>query len=177
MNGRQMDSVPRIVMKRTREELGELYERYAPHAHRLALLLLGDQEIASDVVQDAFIRLFGRFRDLRRPEAFEWYLRRTVVNLCRDYQRRLARERAREVRLKAFREPEHESPTTAPSGSLMQAIGRLPLRQRVAVVLRYYEDLSVEETARTMGCSASSVKSLVNRGVSTLREELHELGD
>src|SRR6266550_1806162 len=74
--------------------LGELYRRHAPDAVRLAYLLTGDRALAEDLVQDAFVRMFGRFRDLRNPDAFGAYLRRTVVNLANSHFRRLKVERA-----------------------------------------------------------------------------------
>src|SRR5688500_9280891 len=65
-----------------------LYARHAPDAARLAYLLTGDRALAEDIVQDAFVKMFGRFRDLRHPDAFGAYLRKTVVNLTRSYFRR-----------------------------------------------------------------------------------------
>lgn len=157
------------------EDMGELFERYAPYAHRLAFLLLRDRDEASDVVQDAFVKLFARFRDLRRPEAFEWYLRRAVINLCRDHYRKIHAEQARNDRLKRLRHIQPDSPVVEPS-PLVDLLGALPHRQKVAIVLRYYEDLSLEETAIAMRCSTSAVKSLVNRALRTLRE-VTETGD
>src|SRR5947208_15027507 len=74
--------------------LEELDRRHAPEAARLAYLLTGDRALAEDLVQDAFVRMFGRFRDLRNPDAFGAYLRRTVVNLANSHFRRLKVERA-----------------------------------------------------------------------------------
>src|SRR5438045_537015 len=73
--------------------LDELYRRHAPDAARLAYLITGDRPLAEDLVQDAFVRMFGRFRDLRNPDAFEPYLRRMVVNLARSHFRHLKVER------------------------------------------------------------------------------------
>src|SRR4051812_10655367 len=61
--------------------LGELYRLHSGDAARLAYLITGDRALAEDLVQEAFVRLYGKFRDLRNPDAFEFYLRRTVVNL------------------------------------------------------------------------------------------------
>ena len=79
------------VAERGRTEggrLAELYRRHAPDAVRLAYLLTGDRVLAEDLVQDAFVKLAGRFRDLRDPDAFAAYLRRTVVNLTNSHWRR-----------------------------------------------------------------------------------------
>src|SRR5256714_7912858 len=74
--------------------LDDLYRRHAPDAARLAYLLTGDRALAEDLMQDAFVRMFGRFRDLRNPDAFGAYLRRTIVNLSRSHFRRAKVERA-----------------------------------------------------------------------------------
>jgi RNA polymerase sigma factor (sigma-70 family) len=162
-----MTTVELAMKSRDRDDMGALFERYAPFAHRVAFLLLGDQDEASDIVQDAFVRLFGRFRNVRRPESFEWYLRRTVINLCRDRQRRKRAERSRDARLTSMRQdPSLPAPE---SSDLIGVLRRLPYRQQTAIVLRYLEDLSIEETADLMGCSPSAIKSLVNRGMESLR--------
>src|SRR6266487_3208486 len=74
--------------------LGELYLRHADAAARLAYLLTRDHALAEDLVQEAFVRLAGRLLHLRDPEAFDAYLRRTVVNLSNSYFRRKRVERA-----------------------------------------------------------------------------------
>ena len=75
-------------------ELQELYVRHAPAALRLAYFLSGDREEARDLVQDAFVRVAGRFRYLRQPDEFDTYLRRTIVNLHASRLRRLKVERS-----------------------------------------------------------------------------------
>lgn len=76
-----------------REKLTALFLRHAPDAGRLAYVMTGDREAAQDILQDAFVRLFGQFRDLRNPESFQAYLRTTIVNLSRDRFRKLKAER------------------------------------------------------------------------------------
>jgi RNA polymerase sigma-70 factor (sigma-E family) len=153
--------------------MSALYEAHAPEAFRLAYLLTGDREGAADVMQDAFVRLFGRFRDLREPQAFGAYLRRTVVNLCRDRFRRLRSERARDARERSLRAATLGSlPDVEAKDVIGQALRGLPYRQRAALILRYYEDLSEHETADALGCSVSAVKALVTRGMRAMRERL-----
>jgi RNA polymerase sigma-70 factor (sigma-E family) len=153
--------------------MADLFALHAPDAYRLAYLLTGDRHGAADIVQDAFVRLFGRFRDIREPAAFRSYLRTTVVNLSRDRFRKLRSDRervAREVSLRqdrAARIPDIES-----RDSMIAAIRALPSRQQAALVLRYYEDLSEVETAEVLRCSVSAVKGLVLRATTTLRERL-----
>lgn len=150
--------------------LEELYVRNAPSALRTAYFLTGDADLAQDLVQEAFVRIAGRFGHLRTPEAFPAYLRRTIVNLFTSHLRRRALERARLRRLA------RELPTFqgGPEGSddLWRALAVLPPRQRAAIVLRYYEDLPEREAAGVLGCSTGAFHQLVIRATTTLRQQL-----
>jgi RNA polymerase sigma-70 factor (sigma-E family) len=153
--------------------LAELYERHAPAAARLAYLLTGDRTQAEDLVQEAFARVVGRFRHLRVPDAFESYLRRTIVNLHTSQTRRRRLERSYLEREKATLSREAAS-THDPSerDHLWRELLALPPRQRAAVVLRFYEDLSERETADVLRCSVAAVKSLTARAMETLRTRM-----
>jgi RNA polymerase sigma-70 factor (sigma-E family) len=160
--------VARRISKDSRG-LGELYERYAPAAVRLAFLLTGDRERSRDIAQDAFVRVAGRFRHLRFPDAFDAYLRRTVVNLCTSHFRRERVEREYLVREGSRRVPTADPPDLGARDELMRALRALPVRQRAAIVLRYYEDLSEDSVADALGCSVFAARSLLTRGMSALR--------
>jgi RNA polymerase sigma-70 factor (sigma-E family) len=149
--------------------LADVYARNAPGAVRLAYLITSDPELAKDVVQDAFVRVAGRFGHLRVPDAFDAYLRRAVVNLCTSHFRRRRIERAYLDRAAA--EPPHEEPIPdlAVRDELRTALRSLPVRQRTAIVLHYYEDLSEQQVADTMRCSVPAARSLIGRGMQTLR--------
>lgn len=151
--------------------MGELYARHAPGAARLAYLLTGDRPTAEDLVQEAFVRVFGRFRDLRDPGSFEWYLRRTVVNLANSHFRRLRTEREY-ARRRRGQPPLPSIPDVASRLEMWQALQRLPQRQRAAIVLRFYEDLSEAATGEVLRCPVGTVKSLVSRGLARLRSEV-----
>jgi RNA polymerase sigma-70 factor (sigma-E family) len=152
--------------------LEDLYVRNAPAALRLAFFLTGDRELAQDLVQDAFVRIAGRFGYLRQPDGFEAYLRRTIVNLFTSHLRRLRLERA-EIARERMERPLGSMPADAVErDELVRALRRLPERQRAAVVLRFYEDLTEREAADVMRCSASAVNSLVSRAMVTLRDEM-----
>jgi RNA polymerase sigma-70 factor (sigma-E family) len=166
----------RMVESRVRERVGEdklddLYRAFAPDAVRLAYLLTGDAGLAEDLAQDAFVRVLGRFRDLRNPESFWWYLRKTVVNLSRSYFRRRRIERAFLDRERS--EPESPAPLDPDERRAMQqALLRLRQEQRAAVVLRYFEDLTEAQTAEVLGWPVGTVKSTVSRALDRLRKEL-----
>jgi RNA polymerase sigma-70 factor (sigma-E family) len=150
--------------------LGELYRRHAGDAARLAYLVTGDRALAEDIVQEAFVRLYGRFRDLRNPDSFEFYLRRTVVNLARSHFRHRKVERSY-LAGPGQPSPERsdELPDVGERDELWTVLQSLPERQRTAIVLRFYEDLSEATTADVMNCPVGTVKSLVSRGLERLR--------
>jgi RNA polymerase sigma-70 factor (sigma-E family) len=153
------------------DRLGELYVRHAPDAIRLAYLLTGDRTLAEDLVQEAFARFVGRLHHLRDPDAFESYLRRTLVNLSRSHFRRRRVERAYLDRL-ARAAPRGVDQTEDLDEMMHEALLRLPPRQRSAIVLRFYVDLTDAQTAEAMRCRPGTVRSLVSRGMATLRADL-----
>ena len=152
--------------------LDELYARHADAAGSLAYLLTGDPYLAEDVVQDAFVRLAGRFRHLRNPDAFGAYLRRTVVNLCRAHWRRARVERAYLRREESLAQEWVPPPEAGLGGDVVRAMRCLPYRQRAAVVLRYFEDLSEAQAAEALRCSSRAVNALVSRALAALRTQL-----
>jgi RNA polymerase sigma-70 factor (sigma-E family) len=156
-----------------RESLAGLYAVHAPRAGRLAYLLTRDPHLAEDVAQEAFARLIVRLPSIRDPDAIDAYLRRSVVNLCRKHWRRTARERSflrRQGPVEASRAA--HQPDVAGREVLQRALDGLSYRQRAALVLRFYEDLSEKDSAKALGCAVGTIKSLVSRGLQTLREEL-----
>lgn len=95
--------------------LAEVYVRSAPAGFRLAYLLTGDRALAEDLVQEAFLRFVGRLHHLREPEAFDAYLRRTIVNLSKDVFRRRALERSYLERRTAELGKRPTTPTSRPT--------------------------------------------------------------
>ena len=152
-------------------ELADLYVRHVPAANRLAFLLTGNRSQAEDLVHDAFVRCVGRFGHLRAHEAFDAYLRRTIVNLHTSRLRRARVERAFLAK-EAARGGRATSglPDVAARQDMWRRLQTLPARQRAVLVLRYYEDLSERETADALRCSVAAVKSLTARATSALRE-------
>jgi RNA polymerase sigma-70 factor (sigma-E family) len=152
--------------------LESLYEAHAPDALRLAYLVTGDRTLAEDLTQDAFVKVLGRFQDLRNRDAFWWYLRKTIVNLSRSHFRRRRVERAY---LDRQRSPEGAvGPDLGERDRIRSALMTLRPEQRAAVVLRYFEDLTESDTADILGRPVGTVKSMVSRGMERLREELKD---
>jgi RNA polymerase sigma-70 factor (sigma-E family) len=145
---------------------------------RLASLLLHERGRAEEIVQDAYVRLHARWHKLRDPDKALAYLRVAVVNGCRSALRHRS---VVDAHLAASRPPANVP--SAESGAMdlltqaavLDAIRRLPTRQREAIVLRYYVDLSEAEIAEAMGCSRGAVKSHAARAVAALRPILERL--
>ena len=146
-----------------------LFEGRAAALRRTAFLLCGDWHRAEDLTQTAFAKLFAAWPRLRDEGAAEAYLRRTLLRTFLDDNRRgWRREYATEVL------PELPA---APSVSderivLLAALASVPPRQRACLVLRYYDDLSLEAAAEVLGCSVGTVKSNTSRGLDFLRRLL-----
>ena len=155
--------------------IGDLFEVHYPGLCRLAYLIVGDRGEAEEIVMDAFARTFAswhRIRDLDRSDA---YLRRAVVNLSRTHFRRHRRTERSAVFPAA---PAAAHGDAERDLVVWQAVQQLPLRQRAAVVLRYYEDRTEAEIADVLRCSVGTVKSQLAKARAKLAEHLRkEEGD
>ncbi len=161
----------------TQDTLALLHRDHYRSLVRLAALLLGDTARSEDVVQDAFVRLQLRWGGLRRADAAPAYLRSAVLNGARSvlrHQHVTDRHDARRTVAPSVATPEGAALADAEHDRVMIALRRLPERQREALALRYYLDLSEAEMAAAMGVSAGSVKTHVHRGLAALARELGE---
>ena len=154
------------------ERLAELYALHAPRAGRMAYLLIGDRDLAEDIVQEAFVRVAARFFAMKNPESFPAYLNQTVLNLARGHVRKAMRDRSLLQRLHLERPREGAMPDVGSRDHALQLLQALPYRQRAAIVLRFYLDFSEQQTAELLGCAVGTVKSLVSRGIQVLRERM-----
>ena len=150
-------------------------EHYRPLV-RLAGLLLHDRGASEEVVQDAFVQLHLKARRLRDPEKAAAWLRSTVLNGARSRLRHL------EVRRRHQPAPGRATSASAEDAALagdaqqrvLAALRTLPPRQREAVVLRFYLDLSEAEMAAAMGVSTGSVKTHLHRGLAALQSRIDD---
>lgn len=162
--------VEEIRVEPGRARLAKLYGDHSASAFRLAYLLTGDADLAEDLVQDAFVKLIGRFADLRGPGSFDAYLRRTIVNLSYGSFRHRRVERAYLARTRGLASRAADGlPDVEGRDQLWAQLQRIAPRQRAALVLRYYDDLSEQQTADVLDCSIRTVKSLVTRGMQAMR--------
>ncbi len=139
---------------------------------KTAFLLCGDWFLADDLVQDSLTRLFGVWGRVSVSGDPAPYARKILVNLYLDHRRRPSR---REVPFAQLPDPigvEQANSVDGDRGQLMAALARVPKGQRAVLVLRYWDDLSIEQTANTLGTSASNVRSQASRGLDALRAAL-----
>ncbi len=151
----------------------ELYSLHYRTLVRLAALLVRDVPTAEEVVQDAFVAMHDAWQRLRDAENAMAYLRQAVVNRSRSVLRH--RTVVDKNLLKAppdMPSAEHGALALLERSAVIAALRGLPDRQREAIVLRYYADLSEAEIAATMGISRGAVKSHTARGMSALRSVL-----
>ncbi|MEU5695599.1 SigE family RNA polymerase sigma factor [Actinosynnema sp. NPDC020468] len=151
-------------------EFTTYFDRCADSMRFTAYLLCGNHHEAEDVVQSAFLKLYLAGPRLARREGLEGYLRQIVVRTFLAERRRLRWRRERLT---------DEPPEVAAADGLSedrlvlwQALSGVPARQRAVLVLRFWHDLGVEETAAALGCSAGTVKSQTNKGLKALRLRL-----
>ncbi len=151
-----------------------LYQAHATGLVRLAMLMLGDQSAAEDVVQDAFLGLYRRWGKLSNPDRALTYARSSVLNGCRDVLRRRAR-RIPAALLEPNAAPAEASVLLAEEHrEVLAALRRLPDRQREAVVLRYCLGMPEDEVSQAMNVSRGTVKSTSHRGLAALAKILKE---
>ncbi len=162
-----------------------LYAEHALGLVRLAVVLTGDRAAAEDIVQDAFLGLYRRWDKVPDMAAPLAYLRVSVVNGCRTALRRRSRLTLRPGTAADAADgtvPEAGLAESAEASVLLTeeqramaaALRTLPRRQREVVVLRYYLELSVNETAQAMGVSPGTVKSTTHRALAAVGRILKE---
>jgi RNA polymerase sigma-70 factor (sigma-E family) len=153
-------------------EFGEFLDSRAVVMRRTAYLLCGgDWHRAEDLVQTTLTKIYVAWPRIRRDGSVDAYSRKIMVRSAIDESRRAYRRRESVV------EELPESLSSAPVGvedsvDVRRALAQLPAGQRAVVVLRYWEDLSVTETAQTLGKSEGTIKSQASKGLATLRRLL-----
>jgi len=161
------------MRRRDEEEFVAFATAARARLRRTAFLISGDWELASDIVQEALIRVYVAWPRIERKGGLPTYARRCVVNVAID----LGRKRS------STEVPAGPDAMDRPAGTvdlgvpareaLLDALRELPPRQRACVVLRYFEDLSIRETAEVLGCHEGTVKSQTARALDSLRQQTH----
>lgn len=166
-----------------RDAFRALYDLYKDRVYSIAHYFFhGDQAAASDVTQQVFLKLMTSIGQFRGDAEFSTWLYRLVVNACLD----TARSRKPEAvisdrsRMEAFAGPssqEEDYARAQVANSVREAVSALPPKFRIAVLLRYFDDLSYEQMAKALHCSMGTVASRLSRGHKILAERLKGLID
>ena len=146
----------------------DLYRAEIERQVRRARLMIGDPELAVDLVHDAFLSLYRRWNTIGDPGP---YLHVSVLNACRDAARRSGRHRHM-IQLYATELQSATPGVDTADDAIWAAIGDLPFRQRAAVVLRFYEHLTENEIAVALGCRPGSVGPMLTRALRKLRRNI-----
>lgn len=155
------------------QEFGDYVVARSRRLCEFAYLLCGNWHTAEDVVQTALTRLYLAWRRLHDRGAVDPYVRKIIIRVVLD-QRRLASFRKEATWAQPPDDPLARDLTDATPDrmAVLEALAKVPPRQRAVIVLRYWEDQSIEETADLLRCSVGTVKSQSARGLQTLRELL-----
>ncbi len=164
-----------------RDAFRALYDAYKDRVYSIALYFFhGDAAVASDVTQQVFLKLITSIGQFRGDAEFSTWLHRLVVNACMDNARRRKPEtvpdRTRMEAIAGPDSPERDFERAQMTKSVQAAVASMPAKFRIAVLLRYFEDLSYEQMAKALQCSMGTVASRLNRGHKMLAERLKELG-
>jgi RNA polymerase sigma-70 factor, ECF subfamily len=166
-----------------REAFRLLYEAYRDKVYSVALYFFhGDAATAADVTQHVFLKLLGNIGQFRGDSGFSTWLYRFVVNACVD-RTRIAGARVRVIdpaildELPAAGSPEDDLTHAELAESVQAAVSTLAPKIRIAILLRYFEDLSYTEMASVLECSIGTVASRLSRGHEVLAKALAPLRD
>jgi RNA polymerase sigma-70 factor (ECF subfamily) len=161
-----------------RDAFRALYNLYKDRVYSIALHFFhGDAAIASDVTQQVFLKLMTSIRQFRGGAEFSTWLYRLVVNACLDAARSRKSDSAisSPSRFEAFAAPgsqEEDYARAQMANSVREAVAALPPKFRIAVLLRYFDELSYEQMAKALHCSMGTVASRLSRGHKILAERL-----
>jgi len=175
--------IVRLAQQRAtrRVAMGVLYERFRERVFNVSLRVVGNQEEASDVMQEVFLLLFRKIHRFRATAVFASWVYRITVNVSLDHLRRRRRTPMPTMASKVLDGPQETDELSLPeraaslkdlAAHVQEALGALSPRLRLVVVLRYLEGLAYGDIAEILECSLGTVKSRLNRAHAAMRREL-----
>lgn len=177
--GRNEESDKELVHRFQRGDIDAfdtLVRRYQDRICRMAAVWLQDEQHSADVAQEVFLRGFKGLRSFRfRSAPFTW-LYRTTKNVCREQNRRRTGVSLDFEPVDGCADPESQVNSLDAARDVRKLVAGLPERQRDVVLLRIFEEMSVRDTARTMGCREGTVKALLHKATRQLRNNINARG-
>ena len=155
------------------QKLIQLMQRYELPVKRMCCAFLQDAALAEDAAQETFLRAYRALDGFRSESSEKTWLMRIAINTCRDYHRTAwLRHVDRSTPLEVL--PEAGAEDAHPDCEVIRAVMALPRREREAVLLRYYQEMTIAETAQALRISQSAVKQRLQRANRRLRDRLKE---
>lgn len=161
----------RRAMRGSVEAYGILIEEQKEYLYRMAYLYAGNEDAALEIVQETVLRAFRSIRKLREPGLFRSWITRILINVSKDYYKREMRYEA----AAGTEAPQEENGVSAEERlDLYRAIGSLPEKYRTVVILRYFDELKLDEIAYITGIPRGTVSAWLTRARQELRNSLKE---
>jgi RNA polymerase sigma-70 factor (sigma-E family) len=155
---------------RSRENFVEFVVARQRHWLRTAYLLCNDRQFAEDLVQQSLEKLYVVWPKVTAADSPDAYVRKAILNMYVSETRRMWRRRERPTDDPTFGVLETVDEAPDERIDLARALSRLPKRQRMVLILRFAEDLSVSETAAVMGCAEGTVKAHTSAAIRAIRQ-------
>lgn len=186
MHAETDEALMKAVARKERQALRELMRRHEARVRRLACRYTGSDDAAAEVTQDVFFKVYTAAPGYSPRARFTTWLYRITVNHCLNYLRGSKTSPVQQL-AEPLEEAGPMASDGAPGGQLealekseqarrvRQAVDRLPERQRMAILLLRFEEMSYRDAADALGCSVSALEALVQRGLQTLKRQLADV--
>jgi len=166
------------------EAFREIYEIYKEKVYTTAYFLMSDKSVLDDILQEVFIQVFLKINTLKNNKAFDCWIYRVTVNVCMKYGRTISKNKheSDETILYALKEenieynPEDRFIKTTNNKDVMNLIYDLPEKQRIGIILFYYNNMSIKDIAYVTESSETAIKARLFKGKKNLEKSINKLG-
>jgi RNA polymerase sigma-70 factor (sigma-E family) len=163
------------VLVRGETEFAAFVREHTRALLRTAYLLTGDANAAEELVQDTLVRLYPKWDRVERADVPLAYVRRSLANAFVNQQRRASRREFAYAEVPDRVDDRDDFRQIVERDEIWNRLATLPDRQRAALVLRFFEGVSDDDAADALGCRVGTVRSLISRGLATLRAQMTEV--
>lgn len=175
---------PTTAFFNEKDAFNDIVKQYSATMLRTACMIVGDRDIAEDMVQDALIQIWHHLPELREVGALRSWIMRIVVNQCISFKRKVARSAAfmrqslmdQETDMLAQLADDHKGRRES-DWDIAQSIGKLPPKQRTVIVLHYYYGMTLPEMAQTLHTSENTLKKRIQAALTNLRRTFYVEAD